>query len=176
MMRKEAAQIIADIAKRPVTTVENNLIPKLQAAGLAQGEVDASYRVNVLLGILLDREHGVTPPESVRHWRALPLVARSDESLAETLGISLKNAGTALDSILETVLAWPDAGSPIFKAKRERVEVSVEFCDDNQMVITFGRGKRQGATVTFGLPDATTGQAERIVRIPHAAFERLAQP
>jgi hypothetical protein len=175
MMRKEAAQIIADIAKRPVTTVENNLIPKLQTAGLAQGEVDATYRINVLLGILLDREHGVTPAQSVRHWRALPpVVAQSDESLAETLGINLKNAGAALDSILETVLTWAGAGSPIFRAKykHEHFQVSVEFRDDTQLVIAFG-GRQ---TFTFGLPDATTGQAERIVRIPHAAFERLAQP
>jgi hypothetical protein len=173
MMRKEAAQIIADIAKRPVTTVENNLIPKLQTAGLAQGEVDATYRINVLLGILLDREHGITPAQSVRHWRALPpVVAQSDESLAETLGINLKNAGAALDSILETINTWSDVGGPIFKAAKARhLRVTVEFRDDNQMVIAFGA--RQA--FTFGLPDATTGQAERIVRIPHAAFERLAQ-
>ena len=55
MMRKEAAQIVADIANRPVSTVENNLIPKLQAAGLAQGEVNATWRTNVLLGTVLDR-------------------------------------------------------------------------------------------------------------------------
>jgi hypothetical protein len=174
MMRKELAQIVADIAKRPVTTVENNLIPKLQTAGLAQGEVDARYRINVLLGILLDREHGVTPAQSVRHWRALPIATVLDENLAETLGINLKNAGTALDSILETVLTWAGAGSPIFRAKykHEHFQVSVEFRDDTQLVIAFG-GR---PTFTFGLPNATTGQAERIVRIPHAAFERLAQP
>ena len=49
-------------------------------------------------------------------------------------------------------------------------DVSVEFRDDNQMVVAFNGNQ----AFTFGLSDATTGQAERIVRIPHAAFERLA--
>jgi hypothetical protein len=188
MMRKQVAETTADIALRPVSTIENGLIPKLQSAGVLPGvrgrdagEVDSSYRVNVLLAALLGGQYGVPPAETVRHWRALPY-ACGNTDFAEQVGIKLKNAGAALDAILETLRTWQDRGSPIFRAKHEAkhedIKVTVEFCDDTHMVIAFHNLKRPIATLTFGLPpnaaSAATGRAERIVRVPHAAFERLA--
>jgi hypothetical protein len=184
MMRKELSETVADIAGRPMTTIENRLIPVLQGADLVPslkgaGDVDATYRVNVLLGAILDRQHGVSPAEVVRHWRALPFTAAANDDLTRAFGINTSNAGTALDSILTTVRAWPGR-SPIAEAKAGGdVHVAAEFHGDTGMTLVFygPRGKSVG-TLTFGSEPVAdeTGRVERIVRLLHRAFERLAQP
>ena len=186
MMRKELSETVADIAGRPVTTIENGLIPKLQAAGLVPGlkgagEVDASYRVNVLLAALLDRQHGVSPAEAVKKWRALRPV-NPENSIAQEYGIRTENAGAALDSILDTLKTWPDRSSPILRARAGadgNIHVAAEFHGDDCLVLAFyniaGRSK---GNLTFGSPlvEDDAGRATRIVRLLHPAFERLAMP
>jgi hypothetical protein len=182
MMRKELSEIVADIAGRPMTTIENRLIPVLQGAGLVQGDVNSSYRVNVLLASILDRQHGVSPAEAVKHWRALPLTSGVGEltnvELARYFGIDTSNAGVALDSVLETVRSWPGR-SPIREAKAGGyIHVAAEFHGDDCMVLVFHGSKNTVGTLTFGSEPVAdeTGRVERIVRLLHRAFERLAQP
>jgi hypothetical protein len=177
MMRKELSETVAEIAGRPMTTIENGLIPKLQAAGLVSGEVDSTYRVNVLLGTILDRQHGVSPAEAVKHWRALPFTAAANEDLAQSFGIKTNNAGAALDSILETIGTWPSV--PIAEAAaRGDIHVAAEFHDDTTMVLVFHGPAKTVGTLNFGLPPVAdqTGRVERIVRLLHRAFERLSLP
>jgi hypothetical protein len=178
MMRKDLSEMIADISGRPMTTIENGLIPKLQAAGLLpslrKGDdgVDASYKVNVLLGTILDRQHGVSPAEAVRHWRSLTLTGAS-EDITHSFGIDTTNAGAALDSILERKGTW-SSRSPILAAMtRGDIRVTVEFRGESCMVVIFHGPKRNIGTLTFGSADAD-GRVERIVRVPYHAFERLA--
>jgi hypothetical protein len=182
MLRIELAKAVAEIAERPLTTVENNLIPKLNAAGLlpslrGQGEVDASYRVNVLLGAILNIAYGASVGDAVRRLRALPLTGAADD-LARTFGIKTTNAGDALDSILETVTTWPAriAKSPILEAKGD-IHVAAEFHgEQDYMALVFHRGLKSVGQITFGTYPAAdeVGRVERIVRLLHPAFLHLA--
>jgi hypothetical protein len=183
MMRKELSETVADIAGRPMTTIENRLIPVLQGADLVPslkgaGDVGTGYRINVLLAAILDRQHGVSPAEAVRHWRALPLTESANDDLARAFGIDTTNAGLALDSILTTIRTWPGR-SPIAEAKAGGdVHVAAEFHDDTTMVLVFHGPAKTVCTLNFGLPPVAdqTGRVERIVRLLHRAFERLALP
>jgi hypothetical protein len=198
MMRKELAQIVADLTGTPMTTVENNTIPKLQNAGLlpnlkgrGESDIDATYRVTVLLASLLPRRHTVTPAESVNHWRSLePGIAVGSPSrgprpslkeatrnafhFVEGLGFKpLPDLGAALDSIVESMRTdafekWTQ-GVP--------VTVSVDFYGDDLARVYFDRPQFEvGASFTFGTDDAIYNDApiQRIIRINRAAFERLA--
>jgi hypothetical protein len=178
LMRKQLAEIVADLSGTPVTTVENNLIPKLQSAGLlpslrrGDGEVDATYRVNVLLGAALDREHGVSVGENVRRWRSLPLSEHVGAEMQEQFGIRVTNVGAALDDVVGKLFEnW--AQSPIQRAKGTLI-VAAEFLGTDQFKLIFGQSRR--TVFTFGRPngEVSAGRVERIIRIPHAAFVRLA--
>jgi hypothetical protein len=179
LMRKQLAEIVADLSGTPVTTVENNLIPRLQSAGLlpslrrGDGEVDATYRVTVLMGAALDREHGVSVGENVRHWRSLPFASTPlGRSMQEQFGIRVDNVGTALDDVLEKLFR-KRVKNPIRQAKGPLL-VTAEFLGTDQFKLIFGQSRR--SVLDFGRPDSegSISRIERIVRIPHAAFERLA--
>jgi hypothetical protein len=177
MNRKELSETVADIAGRPFTTIENNLIPKLQSAGLARGEVDTTYKIDVLLGAIFSVERGASAGENVKHWRKLRLTS-GDTDIAQMFGIRTTNAGAALESILETIGAWLGK-SPILEAKGGGdIHVAVEFHDEHHMVVVFHGPKKTVGTLTFGSEPVAdeTGRVERIVRLLHRAFERLAQP
>jgi hypothetical protein len=188
MLRKELSETVAEIAGRPITTIENNLIPKLQSAGLVpairgpSGEVDSTYRVNVLLGAIFSVGYGASAGESVKRWRSLPLTSDVGEltavALARHFGIDTSNAGAALDSILETIRSW-SGRSPILEAKAGGdIRVAVEFHGEDCMVVVFHGPAKTVGTLTFGSEPVadTAGRVERIVRLLHRAFERLAQP
>jgi hypothetical protein len=179
LMRKQLAEIVADLSGTPVTTVENNLIPRLQSAGLlpslrrGDGEVDAAYRITVLMAAALDREHGVSVGENVRRWRSLPFASTpSGTGIQEQFGIRVDNVGTALDDVLEK-LFQKRVESPIRQAKGP-VLVTAEFLGTDQFKLIFGPSRK--AVLNFGRPEGeeSIGRIERIIRIPHAAFERLA--
>jgi hypothetical protein len=177
MMRKQAAAIVADLTGTRRLTVENNLIPKLQAGGVlpgirdGDGEVDATYRVNLLLGVMVDRAYGVTPADAVRHWRALPF-AKTDVHMVDDLGINVRNAGAALDWLVDSLLKL--RLTPIVEAKLGAPpKFTVEFCDDDHMnIIVSGGRRRTAATFRFGMPDNKL--ISRTIRVEHGAFERLA--
>jgi hypothetical protein len=176
MLRKELSELVAEIAGRPITTIENNLIPKLQSAGLARGEVDTTYKIDVLLGAIFSVERGASAGENIKAWRSLPLTAAANYDLARTFGIDTINAGLALDSILDTVATWPGR-SPIFEAKAGGdIHVAAEFHDESHLILVFHGPKKTLATLTFGAEPVAdqTGRVERIVRLLHRAFERLA--
>ncbi len=188
MLRKELSETVAEIAGRPVTTIENNLIPKLQSAGLVpairgpSGDVDAAYRINVLLGAIFSIGYGASAGEHVKRWRALRLTGDvgdlTEVELARKFGIDTSNAGAALDGILETVRTWPGR-LPILEAKAGGdIHVAVEFHGEDCMVLVFHGPAKTVGTLTFGLEPAVdeTGRVERIVRLLHRAFERLALP
>jgi len=178
MMRKQAAAIVAELTGTRTLTVENNIIPKLQAAGIlpgirgGDGEVDAAYRVNLLIGVAVDRAYGVTPADAVRHWRALPFVQTDDAwSLVDNLKINVRNAGAALDWLVDSLLKI--RLTPIAEAKFGRPKFTVEFCDNDHMnIIISGERGRTAAVLRFGLPDSKL--ISRTIRVEHAAFERLA--
>jgi hypothetical protein len=180
MMRKELSETLADISGRAMTTIEIGLIPKLQAARLVPARnrwdagVDASYRVTVLLATILDQKHGVSPAEAVRHWRALPFTGGSDE-LARNLGIETSNAGAALDSILETLRTWPGRSPILDAAAGGNINVAAEFHGEDSMVLVFHGPTRSMGTLNFGSSKPNdAGRVERILRLSHRAFERLA--
>jgi hypothetical protein len=182
LMRKDLSETVADIAGRPVSTIENGLIPKLQAAGLVSnlkggGELDSSYRINVLLASILDRQHGVSPAEAVKHWRSLPFTGNANaDEIARAFGIDTTCAGLALESILNNMRTWPGR-SPIAEAAAGGdIRVAAEFHDDTTMVLVFHGPTKTVCTLNFGLPPVAdqTGRVERIVRLLHRAFERLA--
>lgn len=180
MLRKELSETVAEIAGRPVTTIENNLIPKLQSAGLVPslkgaGELNSVPRTNVLLGAIFSGGYGVSAGEAVKHWRSLPFTGAANEDLAQSFGVKTANAGAALDSILETIGRWPR--SPIAEAAAGGdIRVAAEFHDDTTMVLVFHGPEKIVCTLNFGLPPITdeAGRVERIVRLLHRAFERLA--
>jgi hypothetical protein len=178
MNRKELSETVADIAGRPFTTIENNLIPKLQSAGLARGEVDSSYKIEVLLGAIFSVERGAPAGEAVKHWCALPFTAAANGDLARHLGIDTTNAGLALESILKTIGAWSGKSPIADAAARGDIHVAAEFHGDDRMVLVFHGPKKIVGTLTFGSEAVAdeTGRVERIVRLLHRAFERLAQP
>jgi hypothetical protein len=177
MMRKQAAAIVADLTGTRTLTVENNLIPKLQAGGVlpgirdGDGEVDASYRVNLLLGVMVDRAYGVTPADAVRHWRALPFAGTDAPDMVDNLKINVRNAGASLDWLVDSLLKLRPM--PIFESKYGQPKFTVEFCDDDHMnIIVSGERGRTAATFRFGMPDSKL--ISRTIRVEHAAFERLA--
>jgi hypothetical protein len=179
LMRKQLSEIVADLSGTPVTTVENNLIPRLQSAGLlpslrrGDGEVDANYRVTVLMGAALDREHGVSVGENVRRWRSLPFASTpSGRDMHERFGIRTDNVGTALDDVLEKLFR-KRVESPIERAKGPLL-VTAEFLGTDQFKLIFGQSRK--SVLNFGRLEGeeSIGRIERIVRIPHVAFERLA--
>jgi hypothetical protein len=80
-----------------------------------------------------------------------------------------------LDSVLETIGRWPRL--PIAEAKGGGdIRVAAEFHDDTTMALVFHGPAKAVCTLNFGLPPIAdeTGRVERIVRLLHRAFERLA--
>lgn len=179
MMRKELAQLAADITGRPVTTIENGLIPKLQAAELVGSEVDATYKVNVLLAAIVDRDHGVSPAAAVRHWRGLPLTS-GDDDFARYFEIDITSAGAALDSILANVSLQPTHKSPILEAMLAKaggeITLAVEFYSEHLVLRFYGKTSGKPARdLIFGTePAADNTRIERISRLFLPAFVRLA--
>jgi hypothetical protein len=180
MLRKELSETVAEISGRPITTIENNLIPKLHASGLVPslkgaGDVDSSYRINVLLGTIFSVGYGASAGENVKRWRKLRLIGGTNADLVQTFGIKTTNAGAALDSILETIGTWPGR-SPILEAKYGDIRLAVEFHGDDHMKFVFHGPDKIAATLDFGSEPVAdqTGRVERIVRLLHRAFERLA--
>jgi len=196
MQRKQLAELVADIAGKPLSTIENGLIPKLQSAGVIPwvksrdgSEIDASYRVTVLLAAAIPSGYGVAPGEAVRFWRSLPMVApfyRSDDGpklsmeekvrcavqFLEGLGIKFDTTlGEVLDGIVESMQSgafqkWVQVGD---------VSVSASFHDTHYAALAIDRPQfGKGVILYFGPEKGETPAVQRVVQINRAAFERLA--
>jgi hypothetical protein len=196
--RKQLAEIVADLTGKPVMTVANTLIPQLQDDRLMpRGErgqpvdLDAADRINLLLAASLDRAHGVSPGQNLKHWRSLEpaeavysspgsRLSMKDSAIAafqvvEGLGIKFDDLGTVLDGIVESMRTGAFANW----TQGVQVTVTAEFSDDDRASVYFDRPKfRGGAVFTFGSDEAMKREApiERSVKINREAFERLAQP
>jgi hypothetical protein len=185
MKRKCLAKAISEITRKPLTTVDGNLIPDLQGADLMpcgvrgrNGGVDltATHCINLLLAAVLDREYGEPIGGFVRKWRSLPLVValrNRDMSLDENareafefaaecgvkVGIEL---GPSLDEILGSTL--PPA-----------VSISVDLHSNGQAMLAVSLPNvGESAVFHFGNERATAPPIDKFVRINRAAFERLA--
>jgi hypothetical protein len=133
--------------------------------------------VNVLLGAIFSVGYGASAGESIKHWRALPLTSGVGD-IAQGFGIKTADAGAALDSILHTIGTW-SGKSPILETKAGGdIHVAAEFHGEDCMVLVFHGPAKTLGTLTFGSEPVAdeTGRVERIVRLLHRAFERLAQP
>jgi hypothetical protein len=183
--RRELVDTVAYIAGVSSTTVSPTLYGGLQSEGLlprgGKGEnvdLNASHRVNLLLGAILDRPHGTSAAETVKDWRALPLTSEGGAEIARTLGLDIANAGNALDSVVANLLAWPGR-SPILEAKaRGEIGIAAEF-HAAHMALQFyalASGKPTGTLIFGSEPAADETRIERISRLLHPAFLRLAQP
>jgi hypothetical protein len=92
--------------------------------------------------------------------------------MQERFGIRTDNVGTALDDLVEK-LFQKRVASPIEQAKGPLL-VTAEFLGTDQFKLIFGQARK--SVLNFGRPEGeeSIGRIERIVRIPHAAFERMA--
>lgn len=184
MTRRELVDAVAHIAGVSPTTISPTLYGGLQSKGLlplgGKGEVvdlSASHRVNLLLGAVLDRPHGASAGDAVEYWRTLPL-AREPQArgLADNLGLDFANAGTALDSIVANIQSWAGR-SPILEAKAGgEIAVAAEFHAAHMSLVFYGpTGKPMGSFVFGSESTADAGRVERISRILHPVFVRLAE-
>jgi len=185
MTRRELVDAVAYIAGVSPTTISPTLYSGLQSESLlplgGKGEIvdlSASHRVNLLLGAVLDRPHGTSAAETVQRWRELPFTGAPEaDGLADSLGLDFTNAGTALDSIVATVQSWPGR-SPILESKaRGEVGVAAEF-HASHMVLTFyglANSKPMGSFEFGSESAADAGRVERISRLLHPVFVRLAE-
>jgi hypothetical protein len=188
MTRTELVSTIADITGRPVTTINPTLYTQLQAEGLlprgAPGNKDAGltskHKISLLLGACLGRERGVSQRKSEAAWRKqeefFSKRVGKVEDITSQLGIDMTHAGAALISILDTIRDWPTEG--LLAGFR----VTATFTNEVHLALMF-RQEQYGVTAVavFGQePEQRTDEDsdkivyQRIVRIPHAAFERLA--
>jgi hypothetical protein len=135
-----------------------------------------------LLGACLERERGVSQRKSEAAWRKQEEFFNKRignvEEYTSQLGIDLTHAGTALVSILDTIRNWPSKG--LLAGFR----VTATITNESHLALMF-RQAEYGVTAVavFGEePEPPSDENsdkivyQRIVRIPHAAFERLAQP
>jgi hypothetical protein len=188
MTRTELVEIIADIAARPRTSINPGLYVQLQGDGLLPrggpgGNVDltSAHKINLLLGATLDRAYGTSPGAAVKQWRKRESFFNkrygNAEELAESLGIKTDDAITALISVLDTINKWPTDGL------LSDVRVTATVRNETFLTIMLQRKHyKVTALLTFGtMPDEADEASdkivyERLVRVPHAAFVRLAQP
>jgi hypothetical protein len=185
MTRRELVDAVAYIAGTPTTTINPTLYGGLQNADLlplgGKGEtvdLSASHKVNLLLAAILDRPHGTSAAETVRRWRALPLTVSDNSDIARNFALDFRNAGTALDSIVTKVPLRLVGRSPIFEAKLggEEIGVAAEFHAEHMVLRFYGLTSGKAvATLVFGTePALDAGRVERIARLLHPAFVRLA--